>query len=41
MNLSGRLVKEYDMPKCALFRIFPVDLGIDRLGDDDHASSFD
>jgi hypothetical protein len=29
------------MPRGTSFRIFPVDMEIDRLGDDDHAFSFD
>jgi hypothetical protein len=35
------LVEEYDLPRGTLFRIFPVDMETDRLGDDDHAYSFD
>jgi hypothetical protein len=41
MSVSDRLVTEYDLPRGTLFRIFPVDLEIDRLDDEDHASSFD
>jgi hypothetical protein len=41
MNVSDRLVAELWLPRGTLFRIFPVDLGIDRLDDEDHAYSFD
>jgi hypothetical protein len=41
MNASDRLVAEFGLPRGILFRIFPVDVGIDRLDDEDHAYSFD
>jgi hypothetical protein len=41
MDVSKRLVAEYGVHRGTLFRIFPVDMEIDRLGDDDHAYSFD
>jgi hypothetical protein len=41
MNLSDRLTLGFGLPRGALFRIFPVDMDIQRLGDDDHAYSFD
>jgi hypothetical protein len=41
MNVSERLVAEYGLPRGSLLRIFPVDMEIDRLGEDDHAYSFD
>jgi hypothetical protein len=41
MNVSDQLTAEYGIPKGTLFRIFPVDMEIDRLGEEDHAYSFD
>jgi hypothetical protein len=39
MAVSDILVAEYLMPKRTLFRLYPVDLVVDRLGDEDHAYS--
>jgi hypothetical protein len=36
-----RLVVEHGLPRGTLFRLFPVDIEIGRLGDDDHTFSFD
>jgi hypothetical protein len=41
MNLSDRLIQQFELPRGALFRIYSVDGNIQRLGDDDHAYSFD
>lgn len=41
MNLSDRLVQQFGLPRGTLFRMFPVDGNTQRLGDDDHAYSFD
>jgi hypothetical protein len=41
MNASERLRREYGLPQGAIFRIFPVDMAIDKPGDADHAYSFD
>jgi hypothetical protein len=41
VNVSDRLLAEYGMPRGTQFRLFPVDMEIDRLGEDDHAFSFD
>jgi hypothetical protein len=41
MNLSDKLVQQFLSSRGATFRIFPVDMDIQKLGDDDHAYSFD
>jgi hypothetical protein len=40
-NLSDKLVQQLGLPRGTLFRIYPVDRDIQRLGNDDHAFSFD
>jgi hypothetical protein len=41
MRLLDRLAQQYGLPVGAQFQIYPVDLNITRLGDDDHEYSFD
>jgi hypothetical protein len=41
ISLSDRIVHGLNFPRGTLFRIYPVDMDIQRLGDDDHSYSFD
>lgn len=41
MEVSERMVRHFGFPKGTIFRIFPVDNVISRMGDDDHTDSFD
>lgn len=39
--LSDRLVQQLGLPRGSLLRIYPVDMNVQRLGNDDHAYFFD
>jgi hypothetical protein len=41
ISLSDKSVQELSLPRGTLFRIYPVDMDIQHLGDDDHSYSFD
>jgi hypothetical protein len=41
ISVSDKIVRELNLPRGTLFRIYPVDVDIQRMGDDDHSYSFD